>query len=83
MLLLQVLWLHDCVSIWRSVYFLGHASITAIILLGVVNPPRKLTAALHARSSRVGRSEGNGNGPVATVPAVPPIPSDDADKKVL
>ena len=37
----QVLWLHDCLSIWRSVYFLGHLSILAIILVGAALPPRK------------------------------------------
>ena len=38
---LQVLWLHDCLSIWRSVYFLGHISTLAIILVGMALPPRK------------------------------------------
>lgn len=36
-----VLWLHDCLSIWRSVYFLGHISTLAIILVGMALPPRK------------------------------------------
>lgn len=38
---MQVLWLGDCLAIWRSVYFLGHISIVAIMLVGVALPPRK------------------------------------------
>ena len=38
---MQVLWLGDCLAIWRSVYFLGHISIISIMLLGVALPPRK------------------------------------------
>ncbi len=38
---LQVLWLHDCLAIWRSMYFLGHVAMATIILLGVALPPRK------------------------------------------
>jgi hypothetical protein len=40
----QVLWLPDCVAIWRSVYFLPHISIVAIILCGLVLPPGKPTS---------------------------------------
>ena len=36
-----MLWLHDCLAIWRSVYFLGHISTVAIILVGMAMPPRK------------------------------------------
>ncbi|KAI7837279.1 hypothetical protein COHA_008893 [Chlorella ohadii] len=38
----QVLWLHDCLAIWRSVHFLGHIAMLAIILLGNVVPPRRV-----------------------------------------
>ena len=38
----QVLWLHDCLAIWRSVHFLGHIAMLAIILLGNVVPPRRM-----------------------------------------
>ena len=38
---LQVLWLHDSLAIWRSVHFLGHTSILAIIFYGIVAPPRR------------------------------------------
>ena len=41
MLSLQVLWLSDCLAIYRSVYYLGHISIIAIMLVGVAFPPRK------------------------------------------
>jgi hypothetical protein len=40
-LCVQVLWLGDCLAIWRSVYYLGHISIIAIMLVGVALPPRK------------------------------------------
>jgi hypothetical protein len=83
-----VLWLHDCLSIWKSVYFLGHASTTAIILMGVVMPPLKPRGALKAKAGRaVGGSGEKSDGPIATVPAVPAVPSEAAaafaDKKVL
>lgn len=36
-----VLWLPDCLAIFRSVYFCGHISVLAIMALGMVFPPRK------------------------------------------
>lgn len=36
-----VLSLHEALAVWRSVYFLGHALILAILLISMVRPPRR------------------------------------------
>lgn len=60
-----VLWLPDCVAIWRSVYFLPHISIVAIILCGLVLPPGKPTSDVTpskalAGGEASGKAAGNG-----------------------
>lgn len=49
----QVLWLHDCLAIWRSVHFLGHIAMLAIILLGNVVPPRRVRRELQPERAGV------------------------------
>lgn len=40
----QVLWLHDSLAVWRSVHYLVHTSLLAIIACGALFPPRRLRA---------------------------------------
>lgn len=48
-----MLWLHDCLAIWRSVHFLGHIAMLAIILLGNVVPPRRVRRELQPERAGV------------------------------
>lgn len=65
---LQVLWLSDCMAIWRSVYFCGHLAILAIIAVGIVLPPRK-----PKRDVKPEQAAGKVDG-VEAAPAVPAVP---------
>lgn len=64
----QVLWLSDCLAIWRSVYYCGHLAILAIIAVGVLLPPRKPKRDVQPEKA-VGKIDG-----VEAAPGVPAVP---------
>lgn len=64
----QVLWLSDCLAIWRSVYYCGHLAILAIIAAGIVLPPRKPKR--DTKPDKAGRTVDG----VDAAPAVPAVP---------
>ncbi|KAL4442125.1 hypothetical protein ABPG77_011386 [Micractinium sp. CCAP 211/92] len=63
-----VLWLSDCMAIWRSVYYCGHLAILAIIAAGIVLPPRKPKRDI--KPDKAGRTVDG----VDAAPAVPAVP---------
>lgn len=65
----QVLWLHDALAIWRSVYFAGHVLILLPHVVAAVLPPRSRRERLapERAGGATGSTDGEGKAAAAAV----------------
>eukprot|EP00887_Chlorella_sp_A99_P005606 scaffold1.g5606.t1 len=64
-----VLWLHDTLAVWRSVYFCGHAFVLVLHVVAAVMPPRRRKARLVPERAGPAPGADGGGGAHADGPA--------------